>query len=227
VPSRNGADCYYRLIQQPDDREIEKTSRRRYVLLSGCLLITRYPIARIDPSSLPNYFVQKGPAFKHGMESTIDADAGQVRVHSNDEKGKEKDVSEKIDLPADLANGMVSVLLKNIGANAPKTSFSLVSTTSKPRVVKLVITSRGDESFSVAGFGRKATHYAIKIEIGGIAGVIAPISGKQPPDRHMWIYGREVPTMVKFEGPLCEDGSSGQIVPTGPEWPHQPSPDKR
>jgi hypothetical protein len=176
---------------------------------------------------ISDHVVQKGPAFRHGMESTIDADAGQVRVHSNDENGKEKDVSEKIDLPADLANGMVSVLLKNIGANAPKTSFSLVSTTSKPRVVKLVITSLGDESFSVAGFGRKATHYVIKIEIGGIAGVIAPISGKQPPERHMWIYGREVPTMVKFEGPLCEDGPSGQIVPTGPEWPHQSSPGKR
>jgi hypothetical protein len=175
---------------------------------------------------ISDHVAQKGPAFKYAMESTIDAVAGEVRVQSTDENGKEKEVSEKIDLPPDVANGMVSILLENIGADTPKTSFSLVSPGPKPRVVKLVITSQGEESFSVAGSRRKATHYVIKIEIGGIAGVIAPISGKQPPDRHMWIYGREVPTMVKFEGPLSEDGPSGQIVPAGPEWPHQPSQDK-
>ena len=175
---------------------------------------------------ISDHVIQKGPAFKYAMESTIDAVAGEVRVRSTDEKGKQKDISEKMDLPPDLANGMVSILLKNIEPDAAKTSFSLLSTGPKPRVVKLVITSQGQESFSVAGSGRKATHYVIKIEIGGIAGVIAPISGKEPPDRHMWIYGREVRTMVKFEGPLSEDGPSGQILPTGPEWPPRSSRDK-
>jgi len=175
---------------------------------------------------ISDHVVQKGPAFKYAMESTIDTAAGEVRVRSTDEKGKEKDVSEKMDLPADLANGMVSILLKNIGEDTPKTSFSMVSTGPKPRVIKLVITSQGKESFSVGDSGRSATHYVIKIEIGGIAGIIAPISGKEPPDRHMWIYGREVPTMVKFEGPLSEDGPIGQIVPAGPEWPHRSSQDK-
>ena len=175
---------------------------------------------------ISNHVIQKGPAFKYAMESTIDAVAGEVRVRSTDEKGKQKDISEKMDLPPDLANGMVSILLKNIEPDAAKTSFSLLSTGPKPRVVKLVITSQGQESFSVAGSGRKATHYVIKIEIAGIAGVIAPISGKEPPDRHMWIYGREVRTMVKFEGPLSEDGPSGQILPTGPEWPPRSSRNK-
>jgi hypothetical protein len=175
---------------------------------------------------ISDHVIQKGPAFKYAMESTIDTVAGEVKVRSTDEKGKQKDISEKMDLPPDLANGMVSILLKNIEPDAAKTSFSLLSTGPKPRVVKLVITSQGQESFSVAGSGRKATHYVIKIEIGGIAGVIAPISGKEPPDRHMWIYGREVRTMVKFEGPLSEDGPSGQILPTGPEWPPRSSRDK-
>jgi hypothetical protein len=172
---------------------------------------------------ISDHVLQKGPAFKYAMKSTIDIPAGQVTVRSTDEKGKEKDVSEKMDLPPDLANGMVSIVLENIDPNTAKTSVSMLSVGPKPRVVKLVIIPQGQESFSVAGSGRKATHYVIKVEIGGIAGVIAPISGKQPPDRHLWIYGREVPTMVKFEGPLCEDGPSGQIVPTGPEWP-QPLP---
>jgi len=142
----------------------------------------------------------------------IDTLAGEVRVRSTDDKGKAKDVSEKIDSGGPRQwHGFNFV--KEHRTNAEKTSFSLLSRGPKPRIVKLVITSQGEESFSVAGSGRKATHYVIKIEIGGIAGVIAPISGKEPPDRHMWIYGREVRTMVKFEGPLCEDGPSGQIVP--------------
>jgi hypothetical protein len=100
---------------------------------------------------ISDHVAQKGPAFKYAMERMIDAVAGEVRVQSTDENGKEKDISEKIDLPPDVANGMVSILLKNIGADTPKISFSLVSTGPKPRVVKLLITSQGEESFSVAG----------------------------------------------------------------------------
>ena len=32
-----------------------------------------------------------------------------------------------------------------------------------------------------------ATHYVLKVEIGGLAGVVAPLVGKQPPDSHVWI----------------------------------------
>src|SRR3981081_3550638 len=60
---------------------------------------------------ISDHVAQKGPAFKHAMESTIDAVAGEVRVQSTDENGKEKDVSERIDLPPDVANGMISILL--------------------------------------------------------------------------------------------------------------------
>jgi hypothetical protein len=50
------------------------------------------------------------------------------------------------------------------------------------RLVTLSISSRGEESFSVAGIPHKANHSEIKIELGGIAGVVAPIIGKQPPN---------------------------------------------
>jgi hypothetical protein len=46
----------------------------------------------------------------------------------------------------------------------------------------------------------------VKVKIGGIAGLVAPLVGKQPPDLHVWIKGGEVPAFVKFEGPIYNGG---------------------
>ena len=53
---------------------------------------------------------------------------------------------------------------------------------------------------------RKATHYILKVDIGGIAGVVAPLVGKQPPDSHVWILGGEAPAFVRSEQPLYNGG---------------------
>ncbi len=45
--------------------------------------------------------------------------------------------------------------------------------TPKPRVVKLVISPRGEEPFLVVGSSRQGIHYEIKIDLGGVAGVVA------------------------------------------------------
>ena len=93
------------------------------------------------------------------------------------------------------------------------------SATPKPRVVKLEIGVAGKESFSVAGSGRRATHYVIKVEIGGIAGVIAPLLGKQPPDSHVWILEGEAPAFLRSQAPLFMDGPLWRIDLVSPVWP--------
>jgi hypothetical protein len=55
----------------------------------------------------------------------------------------------------------------------------------------------GTEPFSIAGSASQATHYVPKIEIGGVAGLIAPLVGKQPPDSHVWILEGEAPAFVR------------------------------
>ena len=70
-------------------------------------------------------------------------------------------------LPPDLANGLIPVVVENMRAAEQGTTVSMVVMTPKPRVVKLVISNRGEENCSVAGMGRKASHYEIKIELGG------------------------------------------------------------
>ena len=134
---------------------------------------------------LNEHLVQKGPAFQHPLEVSIDVSTGRVVVRSSDDEGKEKVETERLDLPSDVANGMILTLLKNIPPDVPLTKVSMVAATPKPRVVRLAISPRGEEPFSTGGSSRKAMHYVVKVEIGGAAGLVAPLLGKQPPDTHV------------------------------------------
>ena len=66
---------------------------------------------------------------------------------------------------------------------------------------------------------RKATHYIVKVEIGGVAGALAPIFGKQPPDTDVWILGGDAPAFVKLEGQLSIGGPVLRIELMSPIWP--------
>ena len=172
---------------------------------------------------LSNHLLQKGPAFKRPMEVTTNGSTGEVTVRYTDENSKEKVVTDRLKLPPDVANGIVFTLLKNIRPDATRMTVSMVVATPKPRLVKLVIAPQGEEPFSIGGSGRKATHYVAKVEIGGAAGLVAPLVGKQPPDTHIWVLGGEVPTFVKSEGPLYEGGPIWRIELTSPVWPQKPA----
>ena len=118
-----------------------------------------------------------------------------VTVRYKNDHGEEKVEDEQMKLPPDLANGMLITLLKNVRRDALPPSVSLVVATPKPRLVKVIMTVAGTEPFSTAGAARKATHYVLKIDIGGVAGFIAPLVGKQPPDSHVWILDGEAPAL--------------------------------
>jgi hypothetical protein len=174
---------------------------------------------------LLNYHLeQKGPAFRYPMDMSIDGSSGQVTVHYTDhskesEKGKEKVASDRMRLPPDLTNGLIFTLLKNVRPGAPLPSVSMVVATPKPRLVKVAITAQGEEPFSIGDSRLTAMHYVIKMKIGGVAGAVAPVVGKQPPDIHVWILGGEAPVFVKSEGPLAVDGPIWRIELTSPVWP--------
>ena len=166
------------------------------------------------------HLVQKGKAFKRATDMKINASTGLVTVVSTDDDGKEKTYSETMKLPADVANGLVMSLIQDIDPKALKTTVSMVASTPKPRLVKLVIKPEDvEDSFSVAGLPRKALHYTVKVAIGGISGVVAPIVGKQPPDTHVWIVGGKSPGFLKSEGPLADGGPVWIIELASPVWP--------
>lgn len=165
-----------------------------------------------------DHHLQKGPAFKHPMDVSIEGVTGQITVRYTDVNGKEQVVTDRLKLPPDVANGMILTLLKNIRPNVPQTTVSMVVATPKPRLVKLLISPDGEESFSAGGSSHKATRYVVKVEIGGVAGLLALLGGKQPQDTHVWILGGDAPAFVKLEGPLYLGGPIWRIELTSPAW---------
>ncbi len=167
---------------------------------------------------LSDHLVQRGPSFPHPMEVSIDATSGRVTVRHRD-NGQENLIEERMELPSDLANGMMVTLLKNIDPHAPSTTVSMLFATPKPRLVKLVITRMGEEPFSVGRASYKATRFNVKIEIGGLAGLIAPLVGKQPKDTSVWIVGGEAPGFVKSEGQFYQGGPVWRVELASPDYP--------
>jgi hypothetical protein len=95
----------------------------------------------------------------------------------------------------------------------------MVVATPKPRVVGLAITAAGRDSFATGGLARKARHYVVKAELGGLTGALAKLLGKEPPDSHVWILDGEAPAFVKSEQPLYAGGPLWRIELVSPAWP--------
>jgi hypothetical protein len=160
---------------------------------------------------------QRGPTFPRSLDMSLDAASGRVTTRYTDD-GREKTDTETLELPADLANGMVSTLLKNVRPEASPASLSYLAATPDPRLVRLEIHVAGVQDFSTGGTARKATHFVLKVKIGGFAGLVAPLLGKDPPDVHVWILGGDAPAFVKAEQPLYTGGPVWRIELTSPVW---------
>ena len=168
--------------------------------------------------------VQKGPAFPQPLDMTVNGTTGEVKVNYRDERGQPQTATERFDVPSDLANGIITKLLMNARPDAMPKSFSLIAATPKPRMVKLVVAPAARDRFSITDSSRQATHHVLKVEIGGVAGVLAPLFGKQPPDSHVWVAGGDVPAFVRSEQPLYAGGPVWRIELASPVWPKTTAP---
>jgi len=168
---------------------------------------------------ITDHHIQRGPSFPHPMDMLIDARSGQVTVRSRGKDGKEEVKSEHMDLPSDLANGLIPIAVENMLPATAEMTVSQIVLTPKPRLVKFVITRLGDNNTSVAGSTVKATHYEIKIVLGGIVGFIAPLIGKAPPNIQIWTIGGQATTFAREQGPLYADGPIMTIQLASPTWP--------
>jgi hypothetical protein len=165
---------------------------------------------------ISDHHIQKGPYFPHPLDMSIDVAKGIVMTRSSGKDGK--DEVTKIKMPADLYNGLVIPVIKNISPDAGETKVSMIVAAPKPRVVTLDMMPKAPGTFYLAGMPRKATVYEIKIEIGGLAGVIAPIIGKQPPNIFIEIIRGELPAFLRESGPIFEGGEILTISLIGPTW---------
>src|SRR5262245_14089286 len=160
--------------------------------------------------------VQKGASFPSPMDVTIDASKSSVTLRSA-ESGREVVTSETMEMPADLANGLVLYAIKNL-APGSGARLSMIAAAPKPRLVRLDIAAAGQNAYAIGGTPRKASKYVVKVDLRGIAGVVAPLIGKQPPDTFIWITQGEAPTFLKMEGPFYVGGPIWRLELGAPTW---------
>jgi hypothetical protein len=169
---------------------------------------------------LKDHVVQKGPQFKPPMETSIDTTTGEVTVRYTDDHGKQRVLTDQLDLPPDVANGLLFTLLKDLEPNVPQTTVSYVAATPKPRLVHLEIIPQDPEPFSIGSHSHKALRYTVKVKIGGVAGLLAPLMGKQPAPMQAWVLAEGAPAFIRFDGPLCSDGPVWRMELAVPaSWP--------
>ena len=89
------------------------------------------------------------------------------------------------------------------------------------RLVHLIITKQEDVTFTIGKMVLKAVDYAVHVNLGGIAGAVAPVIGKQPPDYHIWILPGPDPAFIREEGPLYEGGPIRRIRQISPAFGKQ------
>ncbi|MEA2260569.1 MAG: hypothetical protein QOJ51_3394, partial [Acidobacteriaceae bacterium] len=163
---------------------------------------------------ISDHHIQRGPSFPKPIDVLIDAATGKVTSHAEDGTIRE----DRLDLPSDVSNGLPPNLLLNFLPSTPETKLSFVAPTAKPRLISVSVKPAGEVPFSVGGTPRKAVDYALHVELGGLAGVIAPIIGKQPADYHIWILEGAAPAFIREEGQFYEGGPIWSIEQISPSF---------
>jgi hypothetical protein len=172
---------------------------------------------RTDLHVISDHHIQKGPSFPKPMDMTIDTATGTVTYHEVKD-GKDEVKSDHMDVPPDLANGLLGVVVQNFPRGVDEVKVGYIVAAPKPRLIKMAISRNGQRGFTIGGERRKADDFKIHFELGGIAGVIAPMIGKEPADLHLYVLGGEAPTFMRLTGELYNGGPVYDLKLSGPAW---------
>ena len=153
-----------------------------------------------------DHHIQKGPFFHNPIDLLVQAN-GNVTNRSMGKDGKEKVETQHLDLSPDVCNGMISPLLSNISPTTQPLKLSMVAAAGdKGRLVHLNISPTSPQKFTDVGLTYNATVFRVHIDLGGVAGVVAPIVGKQPGDIFVWVVEGAAPQFMRMLGPLTNGG---------------------
>ena len=151
---------------------------------------------------LTDHHIQHGPSFPKPIDFLIDMSSGDLTFKAEDGSTSK----EHMDLPPDVANGLLPNLLLNILPSAPETRVSYIAPAKKARLIHISIKPMRIVPFRVGAFRRKATDFTLHVELGGVTGVIAPLISRQPTDYHVWLQAGNPPAFMREEGALYEGG---------------------
>ena len=162
--------------------------------------------------------VQRGPSFPTS-EVAFDRKSGRYQARTQESKGAEvKEAGGEMEMPADLYNGMALTLLKNLAPGAGA-SARIAAFTPKPRLINMTLSHEGDDAVRVGPATKTARRNLVKLEVGGLTGIVASLMGKEPPDLRYWLVAGDVPAFVRFQGAMYLNGPVWRIEMAPVNWP--------
>jgi len=205
------------LLQTAEDTRVAKTMTFRFA--DGSLYDERVSFDADGVFALRRYeLTQRGPAFDADTEVALSSD-GRYRVKTRKHDEKKDDVFEgRIDLPSDVYNGMIFVVLKSMRRGVPAT-IHYVAFTPKPRVIELRMAAAGPQTVTLGDSSRAATHYVLAPHLGTWLKIGAALTGRTPPDLDAWFLTDDVPAFVAFRGPMEMGGPPWRIELESPRLP--------
>jgi hypothetical protein len=176
---------------------------------------------------ISDHHIQHGPFFSQPLDLSIEAD-GQTASRSIDKattgSGKPNVEENHQDLePGTVVIGMMGALMTDLDPHAAPFKLPILSPTRKPRFFHLAVSSDRRGSFTVAGLRRTATIFRMHADLGGVAGVVAPLIGKQPKDVLIWVLEGDAPVVVRVVGQMSEGGPMVDIQFAGANFPRTAS----
>lgn len=147
---------------------------------------------------------QRGPSFPEQMEVVIDRGTSTYEVRAGTrENGMEKVFTGNIEVPKDAYNGMIVTTLLNLPKGANET-VNVLAFVPEPTAISVELVFVREQTIRIGDQPRKAWQYAFKPDIGPVKKFLGSMLGKLPADFHYdcYILADDVPSFVRFEGPL-------------------------
>lgn len=166
---------------------------------------------------LADHHVQRGPTFPKPSDVALDTASGTVTFHDLSQ-GAPAAATEHMDLPADLGNGIMPLVLQNMPRGASDLKVSYLVNAPRPRLVKFAIHPDGTAAYRVGGAARQAAQYRLHVDIGGLEGMVAPLFGKEPPDMVAWLTTGDAPTLLRLRMFLYLGGPMLRLELASPQW---------
>ncbi|HKY73581.1 MAG TPA: hypothetical protein VJL88_16795 [Nitrospira sp.] len=147
---------------------------------------------------------QRGPSFPQQMDVLVDRGTSTYEVRARTREDRtEKVLTGDIDVPKDAYNGMIVTTLLNLPREANET-VNVLAFVPEPMAIALELAFVGEQVIRIGDQSRKAWQYAFKPDIGPVKKFLGTMLGKLPTDFRYdcYILADEVPSFVRFEGPL-------------------------
>ena len=161
---------------------------------------------------------QRGPSFPEPLSISLNGETGQYQVRRHDKESDDKLITGRIDLPADVYNGLTITVLKNLRGKTGAVVHMLVFNP-EPALYEVELTRVDeDDTRNTTRKDTKATavHYTLKPRLGWFKATLARLLGRTPPDYHFWLIKKDAPAFVRFEGSLYAGGPTWRIEQVSP-----------